>query len=272
MDNETKQLETNNNEIEIDLGALFMALVHHWFRIVISVVLMAAVFLLIAMFLITPEYSSTSILYVLSRSTSITSYTDIQVGSNLTNDYAEVVAGRPVLEQVCVNLGLNYTYSEIKKKVSVNNPSDTRMINITVTDPVPENAKIIADEIATVSSAYISQKMDQDPPEIIQYAYVNTNRSSPSYRRYTVIGAVLGLVLAVAVVWITYLANDTIMTPEDMESKIGMQVLGTLPLEEEEFDSPSSGRHRSSRRSDKKDKTKKTKNTGNRKGSGSSGK
>ncbi len=246
MNNEMKQMETNNNEIEIDLGELFMELVRHWIHILLSIVLMAAVFLVIAMFLITPQYSSTSILYVLSRSTSITSYTDIQIGSNLANDYAEVVTGRPVLEQVCVNLGLDMDYQELKSEVSVSNPSDTRMLEITVTDAVPENAKIIADEIATVSSAYINQKMDQDPPEIIQYGYVNNNRTSPSYRRYAVIGAVLGLVLSVAIIWILYLANDTIMTPEDMERKVGLQVLGSLPLETSGSNEPAGKRKQSS--------------------------
>ncbi len=255
MDNETRQLETKNNEIEIDLGALLMELVRHWLQIVISVVLMAAIFLTIAMFLITPVYSSTSILYVLSRSTSVTSYTDIQIGTNLTNDYEQIVAGRPVLEQVCVNLGLDLTYQQMRSKVSVRNPSDTRMLEITVTDTVPENAKIIADEIATVSAAYISQKMDQDAPSIIQYGYVNANRSSPSYRRYTVIGAVLGLALAVAVIWIVYLSNDTIMTPEDMETKVGMQVLGSLPLKEAELDE-SASRKRTSKSSKKSKKSK----------------
>ncbi|MCC8067989.1 MAG: capsular biosynthesis protein [Clostridiales bacterium] len=243
MEKDTKQQE-KNNEIEIDLGALFMELVHHWFRIVLSVVLMALVFGLGAMLLITPQYKSTSILYVLSRSTSITSYTDIQIGTNLTNDYVQVVTGRPVLDQVSSNLGLDLSYGEMKSKVSVNNPSDTRMLEITVEDPVPENAKIIADEIAAVSSAYIAQKMDQDPPEIIQSGNVNSSRSSPSYRRYTAIGAVIGLVVAVAFVWIIYLANDTIMTPEDMERKVGLQVLGSLPLEEAELNEPVSRRSR----------------------------
>ena len=51
-------------------------------------------------FLITPQYESTSQLYVLSKSTSLTSLADIQMGTSLTNDYLVVVTGRPVLEQV----------------------------------------------------------------------------------------------------------------------------------------------------------------------------
>ncbi len=255
MENETKQLEQNNGEIEVDVAELFLVLVQHWWKIVIAVVLAAAIGLSVAALWITPLYSSTSILYVLSRSTSITSYTDIQVGSSLTDDYVQVVAGRPVLDQVAYNLGLGLDYNAMKRKVAVSIPTDSRMLNITVTDENPEQAKLIADEVAVVASAYISQKMDQDAPEIIQYGYVNENRSSPSYRRYTVLGAVLGLVLAVAVIWIVYLANDTIVTPEELEEKTGLRVLGTLPLEEEELNEPESKRKRRSRSSKKRGST-----------------
>ncbi len=260
MENETKQIENNKrngSEIEVDVGELFLVLAQHWWQIVVAVVLAALIGLFAAALWVTPMYSSTSILYVLSRSTSITSYTDIQVGSSLTNDYVEVVAGRPVLDQVSYNLGLNLDYREMRGKVSVSNPEDSRMLNITVKDADPDQAKLIADEVAVVASAYISQKMDQDAPEIIQYGYVNSNRSSPSYRRYTAIGAVLGLVLAVAVIWIVYLANDAIVTPEELEEKTGMRVLGSLPMEEEELNEPASKKQRKRRSARRRNTSKK---------------
>jgi hypothetical protein len=40
-----------------------------------------------------------------------------------------------------------------------------------------------------------------------------------------------------AIIIITYLMNDTIMSVDDIERKLGLNVLGTLPLEaEEEYD------------------------------------
>jgi hypothetical protein len=47
---------------------------------------------------------------------------------------------------------------------------------------------------------------------------------------------VIGALLAVAIVIISYLFNDSLMAPEDIERKLGMHVLGTLPLEESEDD------------------------------------
>ena len=51
-----------------------------------------------------------------------------------------------------------------------------------------------------------------------------------------VLALVLGAFLAMAIIVISYLFNDTIITAEDVEKKLGLNVLGTLPLEEAEDD------------------------------------
>lgn len=225
-----------DDEIEIDLGALFFELLGHWKMIMLSAVLAGVIGLVISAFLITPQYESTSELYVLSKSTSITSLADIQMGTNLTNDYMVVVKGRPVLEQVISNLQLEETYKELSEMVSLNNPSDSRILQITVTDPDPNRAKLIADEIAEIASNFISVKMDQDPPTIISYGYADGKPVSPNVMMNTVVGVLIGAFLAMAIVVITYLMNDTITNAEDVERKLGLNLLGTLPYEESEED------------------------------------
>lgn len=226
-----------NDEIEIDLRELFLEMLVHWKSIALSTVLVGAMTLIISVCLITPQYESTSALYVLSKSTSITSLADIQMGSNLTNDYIVVVKGRPVLEQVIANLGLeDEDYKSMSEKVTLNNPSDSRILEITVEDPDAKMAKKIADEIAQVSSAFIAEKMDQDPPTIIQRGYTDGGPVSPNIIQNTILGAIVGAFLSIAVVVITYLLNDTIMSTDDVERKLGLHLLGTLPLEEGEDD------------------------------------
>ena len=173
------------------------------------------------------------------------------MGSNLTHDYEVVVQGRPVLEQVISNLNLEETYQSLSKKVSLNNPTNSRILQITVTDPDPLRAKYIADEIAEVSSAFIAEKMDQDPPTIIQRGYADGQPVSPSVTKNTVIGALIGAFIAIAIVVVSYLLNYTIMTAEDVEIKIGLNVLGTLPYEEGKDDEKTKGKKKK-RSKDKK--------------------
>lgn len=225
-----------NEEMEIDLKELFFELLNNWVKIVISTILLAAIMFVYSKFLVTPQYSSTATLYVLSKSTSITSLADIQTGTNLTKDYMEIVGGRPVLDQVIDNLDLDMEYKELRGQLSFENPSDSRMLEITATNPDPQRAKEIADEVAEIASAYIAEKMQQDPPNIIQYGYADGNPVSPNIKKNTAMGGLLGAFLAIAIVVITYLLNDTIITPEDMEKKVGLQVLASVPLSESEYD------------------------------------
>ncbi|MDD6155527.1 MAG: Wzz/FepE/Etk N-terminal domain-containing protein [Lachnospiraceae bacterium] len=225
-----------DNEIEIDLKDLVFELLSHWKSIVLVTILAGAIGFFVSEFLMTPKYESTSELYVLSKSTSITSLADIQMGTSLTNDYMVVVKGRPVLEQVIANLGLEETYASLYNRVSLNNPTNSRILEITVTDTNPQRAKAIADEIAKVGSAFIAEKMDQDPPTIIQSGYADGLPVSPNVIKNAFLGAVVGAFLVVALILVTYIFNDTITTPEDIERKLGMNILGTLPLEEAEDD------------------------------------
>jgi capsular polysaccharide biosynthesis protein len=240
-----------DNEIEIDLKDLLFELLTYWKLILFVTIIAGVIGFAVSEFLIVPQYQSTSELYVLSKSTSITSLADIQTGTSLTNDYMVVVKGRPVLEQVIENLGIQETYGSLSQKVSLSNPSNSRILQITVTHQDPQMAKLIADEIAEVGAAYISVTMDQDPPNIIQYGYADGSPVSPNIIKNTLAGALIGAFLIIAIIVISYLFNDTIMGPEDIEKKLGMNVLGTLPLEESEDDGarkPGNGRKKKKRK------------------------
>lgn len=221
------QPEQAENEYEIDLKALFFELLEHWKALVTSMALVAATALVVSRFILVPQYQSTSALYVLSNT--ITSLADVQIGTSLTNDYIVVVQGRPVLEQVIENLTLTESYGQLRNKVSLNNPTSSRILEITVTDPDPVRAKTIADEIASVASDYISVKMVQAAPTTIQNGYADGGPVSPNIKRNTLLGAAAGFLLAAAAISAAWLLNDTIMTMEDVEQKLGLNFLGSLP-------------------------------------------
>ena len=238
------------DEMEIDLKAVFFELLNNWFMIVISTVLVAAIAFCGTKFLMTPMYQSTSELYVLNSNT-ITSIADIQIGNYMTKDYEVVVKGRPVLEQVIDNLELKMNYKQLKSKISLRIPENTRILQITVTDANPNRAKAIADEMANVVAAYIEEKMAQKAPSILSYGYADGGVVSPSISRNTMLGAIIGACLAMAIIIISYLVNDTIMTAEDVERKLGLNVLGTLPLRDKEK------AHKEKNAANKADKSKK---------------
>ena len=236
-----------SDEIEIDLKDLFFEILGEWKKIVVSTVLAGLIMFVVSAFIITPLYQSTSKLYLLKEDT-ISSLTDLQLGTNLATDYMEIIDGRPILDQVIENLQLDMTYAELHGMLDFNNPTNSRIIEITVTHENPDMAKAIADEMADVAALFINQKMAQDQPSVLQYGYVAAEPVSPSVAKNSVLGALVGAFIAIAIIVVSYLMNDTIMTPEDMERKIGINVLASLPFNEEEDD----GERKNSKDSKKK--------------------
>lgn len=141
-----------------------------------------------------------------------------------------IVKTRPVLEQVIADLKLDMDYKELEKKITVENPSDTRIMQITITDKDAALAQSITQDLAEVTAKTVAEKMDVKSPTIIEKAYKADKPDSPSLKKNVLIGAVLGFILMTAAIVIQYLMNDTILKEEDIEKYLGINTLAQLPL------------------------------------------
>lgn len=219
----------NDDEIEIDLRELFLALKKKIVWILLTAIVFAGASGLITKFAMTPIYSSTAQLYVVSKG-GLSQITDLTMGTQLTQDYMVIVKTRPVLEQVIADLKLDMDYKELEKKITVENPSDTRIMQITITDKDAALAQSITQDLAEVTAKTVAEKMDVKSPTIIEKAYKADKPDSPSLKKNVLIGAVLGFILMAAAIVIQYLMNDTILKEEDIEKYLGIITLAQLPL------------------------------------------
>ena len=175
------------------------------------------------------EESTTKIVVLSKQDSSTLTNQDIQTSTSLTKDYAELIKSRTVTEGVIAQLKLDMTHEKLLKKLSVDTPTDTRVVSITVTDTDPYTAAEIANAVRDIASKHIQQVMDIKAVNVVETANIPDEPSSPSVPKNGVIGGLLGILLAAAVVLIVYLTNDTVKTPEDVEKYLGLSVLGTIP-------------------------------------------
>ena len=218
--------DINDDEVEIDLREIFYALKKKILLILMVALIGGCGAGAYTQFMMTPIYSSTSSMLVLSKETTLTSLTDLQLGASLTSDYTVLIKSTPVLEQVIENLKLDMTADQLRNSITINNPTDTR---ITVNNADSALAKEIVDEVANVSSSYIGDKMEVVPPKIIEVGKIATVRTSPSVKKNTELGFLLGLVACAAIVVILAVMDDTIKTEEDIEKYLGISVLAKVP-------------------------------------------
>ena len=224
-------MHRENEEIEIDLLELFYVLRKNIVTIIMAALIGTAVFGAYSFLIAKPVYESTAKLYILSQSTSLTSFADIQISNSLAKDYEEMIFSRPVVMQVAQNLNLDYTYEELKGMLSVNNPSDTRCLNITVHNNDMQEASDIANEFATVAKRQISDIMDTDEPALYESAIVNENPIKPEKLKNMIIGFLLGFIIACGIIIVQYMLNDSLKTEEDIEKFLGLNTLAAIPNE-----------------------------------------
>lgn len=217
------------DEMEIDLREVFFALKKRALIILAALVAGALIAGAYTKLLVTPMYSSTATMLVLSKDTTLTSIADLQLGTQLTNDYSVLLTSRPVLEEVIDNLGLDMGYGSLKGAITLNNPSNTRILEITVQNSDPELARDMVNELAHTASDYIGDKMEVIPPKVIEEGEVSTSQISPNTKKNIMLGALAGAVLAAGVVVLMSVLDDSIRSEDDIENFLGMPTLASVP-------------------------------------------
>ena len=220
-----------DDEMEIDLLELFQVLLQKAWAIILCMVIGAGLAFAGTKMLLTPKYSASSQIYILTKTTSVTSLADIQMGAQLTVDFEVLAKSRPVVEEVIDELNLDYTYEELVGMITTLNPSDTRILKMTVENEDPNLAKEIANAMAEVTAERVAYIMTTDKPKIVEEAVTPEKPSSPSTVKNTALGGILGAVLAMGIIVIIYLMNDTIQTEEDVRKYLDLNTLAALPLE-----------------------------------------
>ena len=220
-----------DDEMEIDLLELFQVLLQKAWVIILCMVIGAGLAFGGTKMLLTPKYSASSQIYILTKTTSVTSLADIQMGAQLTVDFEVLAKSRPVVEEVIDELNLDYTYEELVSTITTQNPADTRILKMTVENEDPNLAKEIANAMAEVTAERVAYIMNTDKPKIVEEAVTPVKPSSPSTMKNTALGGIMGAVLAMGIIVIIYLMNDTIQTEEDVRKYLDLNTLAALPLE-----------------------------------------
>lgn len=226
-----------DDEIEIDLGEIFFLLLSRIWAILICGIVAGAAGYLISTFVVTDLYQSTTKVYILNKDSGSGNLTtsDLQLGTQLTKDYVEMITSRSVMERVITENELtDETYSSLVKKTTVKTANDTRIISITVTDPSPLKAQYLANEIRKVAAERIEEVMNIEAVNTVDEANLPVTPSSPDIRKWTAIGFLLGAFVCAGIVVVHYMLDDTIKTSDDVEKYLNLSTLGMIPTKEEE--------------------------------------
>jgi receptor protein-tyrosine kinase len=192
----------------------------------------------------TPQYASTTSLFVSTSSTDDSqAFQNSQFSLQRVKSYADLVKQGEIADRVIDRLDLSETSKELRSQISATAQLDTVILDITVTDPSPKRAQQIAAAVADVFVGYVGEL--ETPPgrdqatikaTVTDRADEPTSPVSPQPLRNLGLGVVLGLLLGAGIAVLRETLDTTVTMPRQLEEAMGAPVIGAIP-----FDSTAGG-------------------------------
>ena len=225
--------------VEVDMKEIVTKIIKNLLTIGLCGILGLLIGMFYSNFSLEPTYVSTTQMYVTNELSDTGAKleikaTDIQTSTYLTKDYVLLAKSKPVLEMVIYKMNLDMTVEELSNAVSISTPTDTRVLTVKVTDSDPIRAKQIADMVREVAKTQIKAVMGIENVITVEEANVATKASSPNKKAYYVLGCALGILLSTLMTIILSVLDDSIKSEEDIERKVGLSVIGIIPIRYEE--------------------------------------
>ena len=219
-------------KFEIDVFQLVKVLWKRKFLIVLTAIIAGLAAFAYSSFVIKPQYTSTTRIYVVNRNQAdkpgLTNQ-DLQAGAYLVKDYREIILSQDVLEKVVADQKLTMDAKTLGRKISVAVPAETRIVSISVRDGNPEEASRIANALREVAAQKIISVTRVSDVTTLEEARPATSPSSPNIRRNTMMATIAGVGFIVVIVLLVELLDDRVKRPEDIEEVMHLSLLGVIP-------------------------------------------
>lgn len=219
---------------ELSLLELFRVLKKHLLMIIISMILGAGLSSAFMIFFVDEVYKSEAQLIVnqnsnIDKEVAAVQYNDLQTSISLINTYSDIIKSQSLLQEVSNSLNNELSVPTIRQNLTVEQSPDSQSFMIKANLGSPDLAQRV---VATVTEKFIDvlPKIYQDNTTnvyVLSEASYNSDRVSPSLFRYILIGAILGLLLSLIIVFIREI-NDNTIRSEDFLMSIGLVNLGEV--------------------------------------------
>lgn len=238
-----------NDEVEIDLKEI-MSLILNKASIIILVAICGAILCYTqAKANQRLSYTASTKMYILSRNNQEeTIGSNTQLVTSILNDYKALITSKDILEEVIRELNLPKDYNMLASQISITIPQEATVVTIYVTDYNPIEAMQIANTVRDVMGRYMKNTMGIELFDIIEKANLPDPERRDSSKRNAVLGGVIGACLVMGILIGRYLLDDTIKKTEEIEAKLGLSVLASIPISEKKV----KGRNSTNRKKRKK--------------------
>lgn len=228
-------MEVLGDEMEISLEEIWEVIKKNWKLLAICTVVAAILGLLVNQFVLEPTYTASSRLYIMNNTQTnnsgtngeqVVSTTDLSSSLMLSKDYIEILQSDRVTKAAAQRMGL---LNLGEYDISVTSATDTRMIKIVVTGTDQKGVAKLANILTEEFTACVQQIMHMDNVTVIDSATVPAGPSGPAKGKNTMLCAMVGLMIALAISFLRYFLDTTIKSSDEIERYLNLPVLARIP-------------------------------------------
>lgn len=203
--------------------------IKRWYIVVCAVIISLIITIIYTLRFVTPLYKSTAKLYIINKQTEQLTSSDFSISSYISFDFAEIVVDTPIMKQVSAELDNKYSVATLKNYVSVSQPDNTRIIEITASTPNATDSKKIVDSICKISEAELVELMGLDRIKIISEGEVPSEPFTPNLKSNILFAIIISLAISEIVIIFNYMLNNKISSSKDVEKYLDLNILATIP-------------------------------------------
>lgn len=181
-----------------------------------------------------PMYQSTATLYIagddsFEGNTSADAYNTYSLALKVVNDCDYLLSSRSVVDQLIQDHNLKTSYSVLQSRISTNNPSNTRILEVTVEAEAPELAKLLVDRLCEVGVTKINEAMGADYVNLYEYGTVSGYPCNTVPKATYLIIGVVAAIITFSLCLLVFLLDDRLHSTDHIEQILGLSVLGDIP-------------------------------------------
>ncbi len=218
-----------NKNIQINLKEILFTIFNKWYIFAIIFVVCTISSIFYSYFIVTPLYDSTGKIYIMNKNSQTINTSDYSISYYMTKDYEELIVDKAVLNEVSKEIDYKYSPSQLKGMISINNPENTRFIEITVRSANAKDSRKIVNSLCEVSKEKIVDLLGIDRVNIIRKGELASSPSVPDVDKNIFNSLIVALVISIIAFFIIYFLNDKINSSEDVEKYLELNVLGNIP-------------------------------------------
>ena len=227
--NNTNAVDTN----EIDLLELVMVVWRKAWVPVLSAICCAVLIFGFCEFVMAPEYTSETKLYVANSDSNSDSksYSDVQVASRLANSYKQIFTSTTVCQNVAEKFDDRYTPGQIYDMITITTNSDSEIINLNVTCKSGKDAQAIARHVFEFGRQEIMRVIRAGWVAYIDEPSLPVEKSGPASVRNAFLAGVAGAAIACVVIITQHMLSNRVKSKKDLTDTFGdVPIIGVIPF------------------------------------------